>query len=309
MTSLRDHGGGLDAAITTYGGTRSEWLDLSTGINPNSYSPSAGSLDAWTRLPDTNAAQRLERAAREFWSVPATATVIAAPGASALIARMPELAPDGPAYIPIPTYNEHAASFERYRGVSDDQTSATHVYVHPNNPDGRWWSDTSPASLTIFDESFCDIAPTRSHVGRTAAPGVIVLKSFGKFWGLAGLRLGFAIGHPETLAGLSDQLGPWPVSGPALEIGAQALEDFKWAEATRLRLAEDRQRLDALMQHHGSVIGGTDLFGLYDVGDATAFQTRLAHAKIWTRIFPYSEAWIRIGLPSRTGWSHLEAAL
>ena len=122
------------------------------------------------------------------------------------------------------------------------------VLVHPNNPDGRLWSvnDVS-APLTVIDESFADVAPDRSLVHLAAREGVVVLKSFGKFWGLAGLRLGFAIARPETIARLSDLCGPWAVSGPALRVGAMALRDLAWAEETRARLARDAARLDALM--------------------------------------------------------------
>jgi cobalamin biosynthetic protein CobC len=225
---------------------------------------------------------------------------------------MPDLAP-GAAYIPTPTYNEHAAAFTaRGRPVSTtDHTAPIHIYVHPNNPDGRLWPDAPHAALTVLDESFCDTSPEASQIARTAKPGTIVLKSFGKFWGLAGLRLGFAIAHPDTLSPLPDLLGPWPVAGPALSIGARALNDTDWANATRARLATDAARLDALLSANGAtLIGGTTLFRTYDVPDAAALQTRLATSHILTRIFPYSDTWMRFGLPGNAAaWAQLEAAL
>jgi cobalamin biosynthetic protein CobC len=139
----------------------------------------------------------------------------------------------------------------------------------------------------------------------------VVLKGLGKFWGLAGVRLGFAIGRPETLAPLRDRLGPWAVSGPALVIGAAALDDPGWADTTRARLTADAGRLDALMAAAGArTEGGTPLFRLYSVEDAVRWQTRLAEARIWTRIFPYSATWIRLGLPgTEADWARLAAAL
>ncbi len=298
----------MDSAVARWGGERHAWLDLSTGINPEPYPVGELAPDAWTALPDSGAYDRLIRAARRFWDIPAAAAILAAPGASALIAKMPSLWPKGQVRIDAPTYNEHAAAFEAAGWSMGDGDAM--VVVHPNNPDGRFWSaETLTAPFTIIDESFCDIAPTRALIPLATRPGTIVLKSFGKFWGLAGLRLGFAIGDPKIIAALAEQLGPWPVSGPALEIGARALEDVAWAAATRRRLADDARKLDDLMRDHGQLIGGTDLFRLYDVGDAEAFQTRLATAHIWSRVFPYSTSWLRLGLPCSKGWDRLEKAL
>jgi cobalamin biosynthetic protein CobC len=180
--------------------------------------------------------------------------------------------------------------------------------VHPNNPDGRLWQARDCADLTIIDESFCDVTPNDSLMDQATQPGRIILKSFGKFWGLAGLRLGFAIGDPALIALLAQGMGPWAVSGPALAIGTRALSDDLWAGATRARLAHDAARLDALMGL--PIVGGTTLFRLYDTPDATALQTHLARAQIWTRRFPYSDRWLRLGLPGTPqGWHRLETAM
>ena len=311
MTQIRDHGGGIDAAAAHFGGDRLRWIDLSTGINPVPYPIADLPARAWTDLPDANAQNALLHAARAFWKVPDNAAIIAAPGASALIARIPLLRPAGIVDIPQPTYNEHWAAFENCGWSLGTTAPDARVLVHPNNPTGRFFEagDLS-APLTIIDESFCDVAPERSLIEHAAKPGCIVLKSFGKFWGLAGIRLGFAIGHPESIARLEAALGPWPVSGPALEIGTRALRDHGWADATRMRLASDTDRLDHLMQGAGaSLFGGTTLFRLYEVDDAAAWQDRLARHHIWTRIFPYSKTFLRLGLPAPDGWNRLEAAL
>lgn len=312
MSSKRDHGGGLDAAIAAFGGTRDRWVDLSTGINPVSYPIPPLSAQAWTALPDQNMADALCDAARAFWRVPDGAAILAAPGASALIAQIPRLAPAGSVHIPAPTYNEHAASFsgQGWQVCSHDTPSAQ-VLVHPNNPDGTVWKDTDiTAPLTIVDESFCDVAPHQSLMAQSTRPGTLLLKSFGKFWGLAGLRLGFAIGDPALVADLKEMLGPWPVSGVALEVGTAALNDVDWAIQTRNRLEEDASRLDALVGDHGAkLLGGTSLFRLYEVDDAAAWQTRLAQGHVWSRIFPYATNWIRLGLPAPDDWAQVQAAL
>lgn len=312
MESKRDHGGRIDAAIDKYGGGRAGWLDLSTGINPVPYPMRDVPEAAWTALPDRDGTRDLLAAARRFWTVPDGAEILAAPGASALIAQIPRLAPAATVHIPAPTYNEHAASFAaggwRTGGA---RTARAQVLVHPNNPDGRLWSARDvTAPLTIIDESFCDICPDQSLVGQAARPGTVVLKSFGKFWGLAGLRLGFAIGDPALIAQLKEMLGPWPVSGVALEIGKAALNDPAWADTTRARLARDARRLDGLVAGgRAKVLGGTSLFRLYQVDDAARWQDKLARHHIWSRIFPYAPDWIRFGLPDPDSWARLEAAL
>lgn len=322
MTAQRDHGGGLDAAIARHGGQRDDWLDLSTGINPVAYPIGALAAEAWQALPDGGATQALVDAARTFWAVPDGAAIVPAPGASAIIARLPYLTPQGGrAHVPGPTYNEHEAALRasgRWAIAPDDRDAGFHVRVHPNNPDGRL---TDPASLgsqalTVIDESFCDVCPEKSLVACAGQPGFVILKSFGKFWGLAGLRLGFAIGQPETLLppdgqrNLSELLGPWPVSGPALAIGARALRDTGWADKTRDRLARDAARLDQIMIAAGAnVVGGTDLFRLYDVQSAAEWQARLAGHHVWSRTFPYSQSWLRLGLPAPNRWAQLEKAI
>ena len=305
----RDHGGGLDAARAAWGGAVEDWLDLSTGINPSPYPLPDLPARAWTALPDRDAEAALLAAARAFWRVPDGAAILAAPGASALIARMPLVAPPGAADVPGPTYNEHAAAF-RAAGREIAPGGPVRVLVNPNNPDGRLWTDAeADGAFTIVDESFGEVAPDASLVARTARPNTVILRSFGKFWGLAGLRLGFAIAHPDHIAPLAEALGPWPVSGPALAIGTAALRDTGWAAGTRDRLRRDAARLDAVMTPHGARIGGTDLFRLYDVGDARAFRDRLARGRVWSRVFPYSDGWLRLGLPPADRWSQLERAL
>ncbi|WP_422049139.1 threonine-phosphate decarboxylase [Shimia sp.] len=307
----RDHGGGIDAAVARWRGSRAEWLDLSTGINPVPYPLPEFTAADWNDLPDQAAQDALIRAARAFWQVPEGAAILAAPGASALIARIPALLPAGSVDIPAPTYNEHAAAFAAQGWAFGNSAPDARVLVHPNNPTGkRWQAEDVNAPLVVIDESFCDICPDDSLVHLADQPGRIVLKSFGKFWGLAGMRLGFAIATPDTIAKLNALSGPWAVSGPALHTGAAALQDHSWAADTRARLSKDSDRLDALMTAKGArVVGGTTLFRLYDVPDAAKWQEQLAEHHIWTRVFPYSETFLRLGLPAPDRWGQLESAL
>ena len=316
---MRDHGGDLDRAKAAFGGGR--WLDLSTGINPVAYPVPGLSNDAWTRLPEAGALRALINAARAAYDTPAE--VVPLSGAQAAIQLVPRLRQPGRAAVVGPTYNEHAAAL-RAQGwqvdeVSDiDQAAGADlaVVVNPNNPDGRIWTKDALTRLKhqvgalVVDESFADPSSEFS-VASDADDALIVLRSFGKFYGLAGVRLGFAITGGSMASKLRSLSGPWPVSGPAIAVGTAALSDQTWQMATRARLAQDAVRLDALADGAGwKLVGGTALFRTYRTGGAGAAQMQLAEGRVWSRIFPYSDIWIRLGLPgSAQDWAQLGAAL
>ena len=310
-TQPRDHGGQLETACALYGGLPEDWIDLSTGINPEPYPVIPFSADDFQRLPSISAYNNLIAAAREFWSVPNTAHVVATAGASAAIADLPSLLPPSQVAIAHPTYNEHQAAFTAAGWRVSDSAQAAQVVVHPNNPDGRLWrANELTRPICIIDESFCDVTPQDSLIAEAGKPGRIILKSFGKFWGLAGLRLGFAIGADPVLRQLENRLGPWAVSGPALRMGAAALSDPTWAQNTRKRLHADAARLDKLMLAKGARLhGGCSLFRLYELRDAKAWQAKLGQHHIWSRIFPYSKSFLRLGLPAQSHWARIEKAL
>ena len=324
----RDHGGNLDDAMRRHGGLRGDWLDLSTGINPLPYPVPRMDAGAWGALPLKSEVAALEATAARAFGVTGSCACVALAGASAAIQLVPRLVPSGTARILGPTYNEHAAAL-RAEGwaVSDVATrdalqgADLAVVVNPNNPDGRSHRPDELAQLSqhvgllVVDESFADATPgvsTLPHwetVPQTAR--VIVLRSFGKFYGLAGARLGFALGHGGMIDTLRRMAGPWAVSGPALAAGRAAYADAGWQEDTLRRLSGDAARLDALAQAAGwSLVGGTPLFRTYATPDAKAAQAALAAHHVWTRIFPYSRHWIRLGLPAtQDGWKRLGAAL
>ena len=302
---MRDHGGNLDWAVRFYGGTG--WIDLSTGINRVPYPVGLVSAGAWTDLPTRSAMEGLLAAARVAYAT--KAPMVALSGAQGAIQMIPSLGQPGLARVLGPTYNEHAACLVaagwRVEEVADLGALAgadLAVVVNPNNPDGRRTGrqalmDLLPAvGRLVVDESFADALDAESVAGQ-AAPGLIVLRSFGKFYGLAGLRLGFATGDALDIDRLTQMAGPWPVSGAAIEIGTRALLDKAWAGTTVARLQLDVAQLDLLMQPHGALVGGTALFRLYNVPDAAAMQGLLARGQIWSRIFPYSATWIRLGIP------------
>ena len=311
--SFSKHGGKLDEAVLQFGGRKSEWMDLSTGINPRPYPFKKVGQMFWERLPDNNDFEDIYKAAHNFWNVPKSSVVLGASGVSSLIAIIPFLNPLSTVSIQQPTYSEYKLSFERVGYKVLKTGGEINVIVNPNNPDGKIQKANeileNHKRLTIIDESFCDLYPENSLINLASQPGFIILKSFGKFWGLAGLRLGFAIGRPETVNPIKYALGPWQISGPALSIGCQALHDIKWAEKTRANLYESAIRLDKIMKRY-KLIGGTNLYRLYFVTDAKELFRKLASNKVLIRNFDYNRNWVRIGLPKQEkDWEILEKAL
>jgi cobalamin biosynthesis protein CobC len=314
---IRDHGGNCDMARARYGGD--DWIDLSTGINRVPYPIPPLPAEAWTALPTGSAKAALLTAAAQAYRTPAP--IIASAGAQTVIQMLPHVLPRGEARVLGPTYNEHAACLTAcgwpVRHVREPEALAgadLAVLVNPNNPDGRVLTPEAILAIRdrvgtlVVDESFVDPVPHLS-VAAQAGNGLVVLRSFGKFYGLAGLRLGFALGDAATIAALDAMAGPWPVCGPALAIGAQALADRAWAEATTQRLAGETARIDAIAAALGwTLVGGTHLFRLYDTPDAPAAQDRLARNRIWSRVFPWSPRLVRLGLPgSEPEWQRLAA--
>ena len=302
MSKKRDHGGGLNAAIDQYGGSPEDWIELSTGINPNPYPIPKIPSKFWHTLPDTHPTQVLLDAARSLWKVPKDAEIVPASGVSAIIATLPLLVSSKSVGILNPTYNEFAASFNDH-GWQLSEFAPVQIRVNPNNPDGRLFSqaeiEKQHQTLTVIDESFCDVCPDQSLINLANQSDYIILKGTGKFWGLAGMRLGFAITTPELAEKLRQLLGPWNISGPAQFIGAKALSDTAWIADTRVNLRSMAEQLDAtLAQNTLSVLGGTDLFRLAECDNAERLHDHLCQNQILTRIFPYSENWIRFGLPA-----------
>lgn len=323
MTQPRDHGGNLDAAMARFGGAPADWLDLSTGINPNPYPVPQITPEAWAVLPRKSAMASLIEAARSAYGTPAG--IVPMNGAQGAIQAVPWLRAPGRAAVISPTYNEHAGALcsggWQVSAVSSAQKAHgadVAVVVNPNNPDGRRMMPEALVALAgqvgllVVDESFADPEPDLSLAPRLgeALPNVVVLRSFGKFYGLAGLRLGFALAHGPLAARFGELAGPWPVSGPAIEIARTALADRDWQAATCRLLTQGAARLDGLAEAAGwQLIGGSPLFRTYATPDAQAAQDGLAQEHIWTRIFPYSTQWLRIGLPPENRWAQLERAM
>ena len=331
MVAPIPHGGGLIAAARRFPDAPRPWLDLSTGINPVAYPLPPIPAEAFTRLPEPEEVDALEAAAALAYGVADPAAVVAAPGTQALIHLLPRLRPPGAVSVLSPTYAEHRAAWalagHAVREVASLQEAALGslgetalVVVRPNNPDGRVEDAASmlaladrlagTGALLVVDEAFADLEAC-SLAPALPRPGLLILRSFGKTYGLAGLRLGFALACPSLATQLRLALGPWAVSGPAIWAGQHALLDESWAAATATRLAGDAHRLDGILARAGCrIVGGTRLFRLVEHTDAVALADRLGRAGILVRRFPEAPNWLRFGLPGpAVAWSRLQTAI
>lgn len=324
-----DHGGSLGRARTLFPQAPEPFVDLSTGINPHSYPLFDLPATALSRLPEDARLHELAGVAAAAYGAPSARNVMAAPGTQILLPHVAALVRPGSAMVLGPTYAEHvraaAIAGHEVREVADFEALAEAdlaVVVNPNNPDGRviererllTMASTLRAKggLLVVDEAFMDVVPAgQSLAGSVGQGGMVVLRSFGKFFGLAGVRLGFALADSSTVARLEAQFGPWAVSGPALEYGIRALGDLDWQASMRARLQAEAERLDGLFARAGlRVTGGTSLFRYLELPQAPSLFSTLGRHGILLRHYEERPSVLRSGLPGNEDeWRRLEAAL
>lgn len=321
------HGGDIAEAQRMFPQARAPWIDLSTGINPEPYPLGQLPADIFQRLPSPAQQAELEMIAARAYGAISPAHVAAAPGTQALLELLPRLRVPGRVAVLGPTYAEHAicwqkAGHEVFEVADLDAASGadTVVVVNPNNPDGRRFSSISlqhlaaklvrRGGLLVVDEAFADFENENSLIPNLPE-STVVLRSFGKAYGLAGVRLGFIITEPWRAARVRERLGPWAVSGPALAAGQKALADTHWLRAARQARAQDADRLDALLRPVlGAPVGGTFLFRTFRTPDAGQIFARLGQAGIFVRRFSHDSSLLRIGLPGdEAQWIRLGEAL
>jgi cobalamin biosynthetic protein CobC len=321
---MLEHGGRLARAVKEHGIPRERWLDLSTGISPYAYPVPAVPVAAWHRLPEDD--DGLLHAARVYYATP---HLLAVAGSQAAIMALPRLRPHSRVGVISPGYNEHAHAW-RQHGHEVTECPANELFeraadfdvivvIHPNNPGGDRFSREALLALhatlvsrggwLIVDEAFIDTRP-RETLCDVASDGLIVLRSVGKFFGLAGVRSGFVASSPALLDALRECLGPWTLSGPTRYVVKAALTDLDWQIRMSARLIEDGARLAALLTRHGlHPDGGCDFFQYFRHAEAARLHDALAARAILTRRFDDPSA-LRFGLPGdEVGFERLDMAL
>ncbi len=323
---MLEHGGALRAAANRYGIPLPRWLDLSTGINPRGWLPPPLPAEVWRRLPELD--DGLEKAAADYYG---SDRLLAIAGSQAAIQALP-VARERISRVGVlsPSYGEHGYAWRRQgHQVQSLPCEALDeaipdldvlVLVNPNNPTGvRFELDTlldwrarlaAKGGWLIVDEAFMDPTPEQSLAQHVDLPGLIVLCSLGKFFGLAGMRVGFVLGETNLLERLREHLGPWTVNGPARWVATQALADREWHQTTRDMLNRESRRLADLLRRHGlAPAGGTALFQWRLQNDAVFFQDVLAKQGILVRRFSDPPG-LRLGLPDgEAAWRRLDLAL
>lgn len=322
---MLEHGGRLRRAALQYGIALTDWLDLSTGVAPYGLPLPAIPEQAWARLPEQD--DGLEAAACAYYGVDHLLPVA---GSQAAIQCLPRLRREARVGIVSPAYAEHAAAWQRegHRVLEISEASVNRalerldvlLLVNPNNPTGRRFSPqqlfawharlAERGGWLIVDEAFIDCTPEQSLAAHSHLPGLIILRSFGKFFGMAGARLGFVLAEPTLLSELEELLGPWTISGPTRWLGAGLLENRTGQQALQQRLTGDGQRLAELLREHGlPPTGGCALFQWIASEHAALLHEFLACNGILTRLFEQPPS-IRFGLPAdEEGWQRLTRAL
>ncbi len=322
---MLEHGGGLRAAAAQYGIPLSDWLDLSTGIHPQGWPVPPLPPTVWQRLPEIG--DGLEDAAAAYYG---TSHLLPVAGSQAAIQALPLLRERSRVGVLHPGYAEHAYAWQQaghevaalavdaLEGAVDRLDVL--VLIHPNNPTGQrfaqatlrdWRSRLATrGGWLVVDEAFMDATPEDSLAGEMGLPGLIVLRSLGKFFGLAGARVGFVLAGSMVLERLQEALGPWAVSGPARWVATQALKDRCWQTQMRVDLRQAGERLGQILQRQGlPVAGGTALFQWVSLQEAKYWQEALARRGILVRRFADPPG-LRFGLPGvESAWQRLELAL
>jgi len=326
------HGGRLVEARALFPEAQQPWIDLSTGINRRSYPAPRATSVARSRLPEPQQLLDLEETAAAAFEVEDPERVVAVAGTELALRLLPHALDLHEAAILGPTYSSHADAWVRARSNVCSVTDATlHsrldrplalTVVNPNNPDGRVLSRDRLLELhnrlahqdgvLIVDEAFADTDPSNSVsaiAGGSSASRMIVLRSFGKFYGLAGVRLGFIIASPAIALRVRTLMGEWPVSADALTAGRKAYADHEWSARMRMLLMRSASRLDAMLSRAGfEIVGGTSLYRLVRSPDARQRFLRLLQVGVLVRPFDHDETLLRFGIPQgRAEWERLAA--
>lgn len=326
------HGGNIDFAKQLFPQVTFPWLDLSTGINPFSYPIPLVNDHLYKHLPIQTHEERLREIAAHYYGCLSKDYVAIAPGTQILITLMPYLLSGKEVCILCPTYSEYLLSWQQ-AGIKvqkvfnlDTFMEFAHkpqsigIICNPNNPDGRLLSKEqlniiirkwgAVGNYLIIDEAYMDFID-QGMASYIADTNLIILRSFGKSYGLAGLRLGFLLAQPKIIQKIQCMLGNWVVSGPALQIASQALQDKQWFIKTKRQLEQQQSRLGQIVRSVSLfTVGKTLLFRLVEYQKAQDLWKYLALRGIWVRSFDYNSMWLRFGLPhEEQGWQRLEQAL
>ncbi len=322
MNNSLYHGGALDDAIAQYGGEADDWLDLSTGINPYAYPITNISDLSWTQLPQRLAIDNLIKAAQIAYNCEGRELIVAN-GTQIFIENLPRILAKSSIAIVSPTYEEHSHNWKKCGHEVfcienlDEASKAEHLLiVNPNNPTGKLYTPEQlyqcakrQKGMLIIDEAFMDITPEMS-MAAAKLDNLIILRSFGKFFGLGGARIGFMLANPMLLNKMQSYIALWAVSGASIDVATQALSDLIWQTNMRKKLKSDMQNMqDVLIENKFKIIGSTHLFCLVFTPHAHKYFDKLANKHILVRKFSQNPTILRFGLATPKRLPHLAQVL
>lgn len=328
------HGGNLQQAMDRYGGEPSEWLDLSSAINADAWPIPPIPDTVWHHLPQ--ASRSWPTVCRRYYgsTYPYDGRLCA--GSQAVIMALPRTLQPCTVWLLAGSYGEHAYHWQQ-AGHTVIEWSLPELYqalqqplahwpdvlllVNPDNPSGhrypmeqlRYWQQGLQArgGWLLLDEAFMDCTPEHSwlqHATDEAADNVIVLRSLGKFFGLAGARLGVVFAGPQLQQALDILLGPWPLTGASQWLVERVLDDRAWQCSQRQRLLVQQQRAQTVFSSW-PVLTIHPLFVTLDSAEVLRWHQAFAQQRIWTRVFPQQQR-LRLGLPSNElAWQRLQQTL
>jgi cobalamin biosynthetic protein CobC len=341
-TTTLIHGGQLNNVAKLFKRPLNEWLDLSTGISPISYPIPSIPQIIWQQLPQTS--NGLIEAAKRYYG---TGNIITTSGSQAVIARLPSLylnytkrLPNKiDVWLPVVGYKEHERSWhdagfniKRYQNLptfKDLKLNAIVVVINPNNPTGELHQQHTLKALLktveslsgwlIIDEAFMDvITPNQTLIDLSTNKHLFVLRSIGKFFGLAGIRIGFLSAHSMWLLKLQQLSSPWEVNGPAQFIAEQALKDHTWQSAQRKTLIALSIKLEMLLTEtfadstnnclKNIEVSGCGLFKTLVHPQATEIYQKFCHQGLYVRLCDENNA-LRFGIPDQKQYKTLEKLL
>ena len=322
---MLEHGGRLHFYSHLYRRPVDDWLDLSTGINPTGWPVADLPASVWSRLPDKD--DGLTTAAQTYYQ---TSNILPVAGSQAAIQLLPALRSACSVGIIAPAYAEHRFCWQQagHRVLSLDSSEIQQrlpeldvlIIVNPNNPTGelipasqllQWHAHLSQrGGWLIVDEAFIDVSPANSLASHSALPNLIILRSLGKFFGLAGLRVGFVLAATQLLEQIEQTLGPWPIATASRYLATRALQDTDWQQQISNTLQQASLRLDALLRDYQlAPSGGTALYKWIKTTDAAKLHDALARRGVLTRLFENPPS-LRFGLPgTEQAWAQLDATL
>jgi threonine-phosphate decarboxylase len=282
------HGGNIYAASRDLRCQPASMLDFSASINPLGMAPGAvqvvqASLELATHYPDPDCYE-LKQALGRFHGIDPECVCIGN-GSTELIFLLPKTLALRRALIPGPTFSEYAAAMRAVGGevsmllappeeefrirlsqvAAALQRSLDCVWLcNPNNPTGQLWTKAQVLELwkkarrvgasLIVDEAFIDYCEADSVVSEaTSRAGLLVLRSFTKFYGMPGLRVGYLVAEPTVIRRIEAMRLPWSVNNLAQVAAIASLNETSYAVRSRQLIIEERPRLAAALAGQGWV--------------------------------------------------------